>query len=153
MFSEHRDNGFINKVYHHNHFRDVSTTRISLCLSINLFLPLSLSVSFYQSLWASILTCHRSYQVFRKTSSVHTELKHVNLSRSANTNVYTKKYPMAKKGLQVRYYISTNAQHVLLVLLEWFLRWEVSDRTVVDFTFLLIRFVQNCLYYPYVVPI
>ena len=49
-------------------------------------------------------------------------------------------------------YFSGSVLHVLFVLLEWFVRWEVSGRIAV-YGLLLPRFVQDVALYSWVVPI
>ena len=131
---------FYDKLFHHCHYKTSSSSilshsfsrflflfhflslsvSLSLLHSLSLYLSLSLSVHLYRpSLRAGPLDCiqypHRADVCQFLLVGQHWP-------------VYTKEFTWERRWL-IRFYFSKSTQHVLFVLLWWFWRWEVSDRT------------------------
>ena len=77
----------------------------------------------------SIPICHHFWQVPYTASSVCTELTNISFCLLANIGVSICRSPKADVVYEFILTFFTSAQHVLLILLGWFVRWEVSGHT------------------------
>ena len=74
------------------------------------------------------LSCY-PYQLVIDLGNVYTKLKKVSFCRSAHTGMSRWWSSLEDVASEFFFTFTSNVQYVLFVLLRWFVRWKVSDRT------------------------
>ena len=143
-----------NQHHHHYHNQGVLTGWIPLTLSLSLSFSLSLSLSIYLSIYLIIRLYWPSLFISSLDGSrVRRKLINVRFCGSTNIGVSHVWDSIEERLLGVHANFFSNARHIFLGFLRWFVRLEVSDHTTAIFSGATSKIYSNSTYHPCVVPI